>query len=99
VIPALTAKELAAMTECRNDSAGKGPWGVVILGCDIDDPAGLLAMAHLLADVTPTTLDRGERNDWRVVTAGVRSLVACAVCFLSGRDLQMWVVGKGGQPR
>jgi hypothetical protein len=70
-----------------------GPWRVLMLDRDPDDPRWLLATVTLPSDVRPAVLDAaGRYTDWAEVTAWVRGQLGHASVLLPVHDALAWTV-------
>lgn len=74
-----------------------GPWRVLILDRDPDDPRWLLATVTLASDVRPALLDTaGRYTDWAEVTAWVRDQLGHEAVLVPVHDALAWTVSATG---
>lgn len=80
---------------------GQGPWRIVILDRDPDDPRWLLATITLASDVRPAALDSASRyQDWPAVTDWVAAQAGVPqAALVPMHDVLAWRLDEGGQPR
>lgn len=77
-----------------------GPWRLLILDRDPDDPVWLLATVTISADVRPAMLDRAGRYlDWPAATEWVRRSLGRQVSLVPVHDALAWRVDEGSRPR
>jgi hypothetical protein len=80
--------------------AGNGPWRVLILDRDPEDPRWIIATVSLPADVRAAELDAaGRYRDWQAVCQWVVSQVGRTVTLVPVHDSLAWRVDEGGLPR
>jgi hypothetical protein len=74
---------------------GNGPWRILILDRDPDDPKWILAMVALPADVRPAALDAaGEHAGEQAAAAWVAGLTGRAVVLVPIDDALAWRVDE-----
>jgi hypothetical protein len=77
-----------------------GPWRVLLLDRDPEDPRWLLATVSLSADVRPAVLDAaGRYSDWAEVSAWVHAQIGTPVALVPVMDALAWRIDQGGTPR
>jgi hypothetical protein len=73
-----------------------GPWRVLLLDRDPEDPRWLLATVTLSADVRPASLDAaGRYTDWTEVVAWVHASAGRPVELTPVPDALAWHVREG----
>ena len=74
-----------------------GPWRVLILDRDPDDPRWLLATVTLPSDVRPTVPDSAGRfTDWPEVAAWVRGQLGQEAVLVPVCDALAWTAASPG---
>jgi hypothetical protein len=70
-----------------------GPWRVLLLDRDPEDPRWLLATVTLASDVRPAVLDAAGRfTDWAEVTAWMQGQLGHAAVLVPVHDALAWTV-------
>jgi hypothetical protein len=79
---------------------GNGPWRVLILDRDPDDPRWILATVTLSSDVRHAVLDAAGRYvGWADAVAWAESTVGRPVALVPVHDALAWRVDEGGKRR
>jgi hypothetical protein len=82
---------------------GNGPWHILALSRDPDDPVWLLAAVALSEDIRPATLDAaGRYTDWREACAWTAQRLGQAAELTPARDALVWFIRprrETGRPR
>jgi hypothetical protein len=75
-----------------------GPWRILILDRDPQDPKWILATVAIAADVRPALLDAAGRfTGWQAAADWVAGLVGRPVALEPVHDALAWRVDEGGQ--
>ena len=78
----------------------RGPWRVLLLDRDPDDPKWAIATITLDSDVLPAELDAAGRYlDWDATTRWVEAQIGGRVALVPVHDPLAWRVDEGGRPR
>jgi hypothetical protein len=68
-----------------------GPWRVLVLDRDPDDPKWLIVTVTMSADIRPAVLDATDRyTDWEVVTEWAAAMVGRMVVLVPMLDALAW---------
>jgi hypothetical protein len=83
-------------SSATGQAAGNGPWRVLILDRDPEDPRWLLATVAITADVRPAVLDGvGQYTDWADVTTWVRRSLGRRVSLVPVAGVLAWHAYEG----
>ncbi len=78
-------------------ASGNGPWRILILDRDPDDPKWILATVTLPSDVRPALLDAAGGNaGGQAAAAWVAGLTGRPVTLVPIHDVLAWRVDEGG---
>ena len=81
-------------------AATGGPWRVLLLDRDADDPKWAIASVTLITDVRSARLDSaGGYLEWNAVTRWVESQVGGKVALVPVHEPLAWRIDEGRRPR
>lgn len=75
---------------------GNGPWRILILDRDVEDPKWIIATVAIPTDVRPAALDSAARyGDWDQVTEWVRAQTGFQASLIPVADALAWTIANG----
>jgi hypothetical protein len=79
---------------------GNGPWRILVLDRDPDDPMWCLCLVSLASDVRPAVLDAsGRTRDWEDIMHWVGARIGRPTSLVPIHDALCWRIDEGGTPR